>query len=68
MWVGVLHHVCNEHSWATSCCEHEPLDEDSQNKPWIIQGSAAHKALTALVLEKRWLTLVKKISKLQDHI
>ncbi|CAM4570179.1 unnamed protein product [Leuciscus chuanchicus] len=36
------------------------LDEDSQNKPWIIQGSAAHKALTAVVLEKRWLTLVKK--------
>nr|XP_055049509.1 uncharacterized protein LOC129435004 isoform X2 [Misgurnus anguillicaudatus] len=60
MWVGVLHHVCNEHSWATSCCEHEPLDEDSQDKPWIIQGSAAHKALTAVVLEKRWLTLVKK--------
>lgn len=39
MWVGVLHHVCNEHSWTTSRCEHEPLNEDSPNKPWMIQGN-----------------------------
>ncbi|XP_056118488.1 uncharacterized protein LOC130095738 [Rhinichthys klamathensis goyatoka] len=60
MWHGVLHHVCNQHSWATGCCEHEPLDEGSQNKPWIHQGSAAHQALTAIVLDKRWLSQVKK--------
>ncbi|XP_056109078.1 uncharacterized protein LOC130086878 [Rhinichthys klamathensis goyatoka] len=60
MWVGVLHHVSNEHSWASGFCEHEPLEEGSENKPWIISGSAAHKALTAIVLEKRWLTQVKK--------
>ncbi|KAK7130436.1 hypothetical protein R3I93_019927 [Phoxinus phoxinus] len=60
MWVGVLHHVSNEHSWASGFCEHEPLEEGSENKPWIIAGSAAHQALTAIVLEKRWLTQVKK--------
>ncbi|XP_065131571.1 uncharacterized protein [Paramisgurnus dabryanus] len=60
MWHGVLHHVRNQHSWATGCCEHEPLDEGSQNKPWIQQGSAAHQALTAIVLDKRWLSQVKK--------
>ncbi|KAK0144638.1 hypothetical protein N1851_016980 [Merluccius polli] len=60
MWHGVLHNVRNQHSWATGCCEHEPLDEDSQNKPWIQQGSAAHQALTAIVLDKRWLSQVKK--------
>ncbi|XP_059902635.1 uncharacterized protein LOC132453705 [Gadus macrocephalus] len=59
-WVGVLHHVRNEHVWATGCCEHEPLDGDSGDKPWIVQGSACYKALTAIVLEKRFLNLVKK--------
>ncbi|XP_056433452.1 uncharacterized protein LOC130371638 [Gadus chalcogrammus] len=59
-WVGVLHHVRNEHVWATGCCEHEPLDGDSRDKPWIVQGSACHKALTAIVLENRFLNLVKK--------
>ncbi|XP_038123787.1 uncharacterized protein LOC119771737 [Cyprinodon tularosa] len=33
MWVGVLHHVRDEHSWATGCCQHEPLEEGSQEKP-----------------------------------
>ncbi|KAM4544085.1 uncharacterized protein V3H82_021887 [Fundulus diaphanus] len=60
MWVGVLHHVRDEHSWATGCCQHEPLEEGSQEKPWIKQGSAAHKALAGVVLDKRWLGLVKK--------
>ncbi|XP_039539661.1 uncharacterized protein LOC120487527 isoform X2 [Pimephales promelas] len=60
MWHGVLHHVRNQHSWATGCCDHEPLDESSQNKPWIQEGSAAHQALTAIVLDKRWLSQVKK--------
>ncbi|KAL0961589.1 hypothetical protein UPYG_G00354770 [Umbra pygmaea] len=60
MWVGVLHHVRNEHSWATGFCEHKPLEEGSKDKPWIIQGSAAHQALTAIRLDKRWLTQVKK--------
>ncbi|XP_041944552.1 uncharacterized protein LOC121706671 [Alosa sapidissima] len=60
MWVGVLHHVRDEHSWATGCCQHEPLEEGSQEKQWIKQGSAAHKALAGVVLDKRWLGLVKK--------
>uniref|UniRef100_A0AAV2K2R9 Uncharacterized protein n=1 Tax=Knipowitschia caucasica TaxID=637954 RepID=A0AAV2K2R9_KNICA len=60
LWHGVLHHVRNEHTWATGFCEHEPLDDSSQDKPWIQQGSAAHQTLTAIVLNKRWLKNVKK--------
>ncbi|XP_056092496.1 uncharacterized protein LOC130071660 [Rhinichthys klamathensis goyatoka] len=60
MWVGVMDHVCNEHFWATGCCQHEPLEEGSQDKPWMEQGSAAHRALAAIVFDKRWLNQVKK--------
>uniref|UniRef100_A0A8C6UD43 Uncharacterized protein n=1 Tax=Neogobius melanostomus TaxID=47308 RepID=A0A8C6UD43_9GOBI len=60
LWHGVLHHVRNEHTWATGFCEHEPLDDSSQDKPWIQQGSAAHQTLNAIVLNKRWLKDVKK--------
>ncbi|CAM4597551.1 unnamed protein product [Leuciscus chuanchicus] len=37
MWVGVMHHVCNEHFWATGCCQHELLEEGTQDKPWMEQ-------------------------------
>ncbi|KAL0978514.1 hypothetical protein UPYG_G00171520 [Umbra pygmaea] len=37
-----------------------PLEEGSKDKPWIIQGSAAHQTLTGIVLDKRWLTQMNK--------
>ncbi|KAF1383744.1 hypothetical protein PFLUV_G00135020 [Perca fluviatilis] len=64
MWVGVLHHVRNEHSWATGFCEHEPLEEGNEDKPWINQGSAAHQALTAIVLDKR----TTDLESFQNHL
>ncbi|XP_062379412.1 uncharacterized protein LOC134067939 [Sardina pilchardus] len=60
MWYGVVHHVCNKHTWANGSCQHDPLEEGSQTKPWITQGSAAHQALAGVVFDKRWLSLVKK--------
>ena len=27
MWLGVLHHVVNKHSWAFGKCQHETLEE-----------------------------------------
>ncbi|XP_049923334.1 uncharacterized protein LOC126404274 [Epinephelus moara] len=59
-WHAVIHHVRNQHTWATGSCEHEPLGDDTQEKPWIKQGSAAHQALVAIVLNKRWLKNVRK--------
>uniref|UniRef100_A0A8C6SM35 Transposase n=1 Tax=Neogobius melanostomus TaxID=47308 RepID=A0A8C6SM35_9GOBI len=35
-WVSVIHHVTNRHDWPGNrhyhCCDHEPLDEESQRK------------------------------------
>ncbi|XP_067287194.1 uncharacterized protein [Pseudorasbora parva] len=59
-WHGVIHHVRNQHTWATGSCEHEPLGDGTQEKTWIEQGSSAHQALVAIVLDKHWLKNVKK--------
>ncbi|KAG1927355.1 hypothetical protein F2P79_024293 [Pimephales promelas] len=40
--------------------EFKPLEEGSQDKPWMEQGSAAHWALAAIVFDKRWLNQAKK--------
>ncbi|KAL7395683.1 hypothetical protein ABVT39_021313 [Epinephelus coioides] len=60
MWHAVLHHVRGKHQWSFGSCDHGPLDEDSRDKPWMVQGSPAHQALAAIVLDKRWLKDVKK--------
>ncbi|XP_062568780.1 uncharacterized protein LOC134230925 [Saccostrea cucullata] len=61
VWVGVLHHVQNEHEWGLSygrmapgACYHEELNDD-RDKSWIEKGSPAHSALTKNVLDKRFL-------------
>ena len=53
LWIGVLHHVCNNHTWETGSCQHDHL-EDTQGKPWIERDSKSHKALVDIVLNKRW--------------
>lgn len=39
-WHAVIHHVRNQHTWATGACEHEPLGDGTQEKPWIEQGNS----------------------------
>ncbi|KAK5876300.1 hypothetical protein CesoFtcFv8_025667 [Champsocephalus esox] len=34
MWIGLLHHVTGEHSWALGACHHGPLLE-SREKEWL---------------------------------
>ncbi|XP_052410122.1 uncharacterized protein LOC127956322 [Carassius gibelio] len=53
LWIGVLHHVCNNHTWETGSCQHDHL-EDIQDKEWIERDSKSHKALVEIVLNKRW--------------
>ncbi|XP_073669281.1 uncharacterized protein [Paramisgurnus dabryanus] len=53
LWIGVLHHVCNNHTWETGSCQHDHL-EDIQDKEWIERDSKSHKALVDIVLNKRW--------------
>ncbi|XP_062380313.1 uncharacterized protein LOC134068643 [Sardina pilchardus] len=59
LWIGVLHHVCNQHTWATGSCQHDHL-EDTHGKQWIERDSQSHKALVSIVLNKRWQKNVHK--------
>lgn len=60
-WIGILHHIVDEHEWVISegineCkCEHEPLQEEERNKPWLSKDLSSHKALRKIVLDKRFL-------------
>ena len=67
--MGALHHVVDEHSWALGECEHEPINyEDREAKqhaggkeappPWLEADSAAHNALTRIVMDKRFLNKI----------
>ncbi|XP_078679335.1 uncharacterized protein LOC144914988 [Branchiostoma floridae x Branchiostoma belcheri] len=61
LWKGVLHHVCDEHTWATGSCHHEHLSTtEPRTKNWLAPGSAAHKKLSTVVLNKRWLKTASK--------
>ena len=56
MMSGCLHHVVNEHTWALDECRHADMSEEEMaKKPWMTKGSAAHLALTKVVLDRQWL-------------
>jgi hypothetical protein len=40
-------------------CDHDQLSDDDRNKPWLKKGSPAHKALTKIVLDKRFLNTLR---------
>ncbi|XP_041952905.1 uncharacterized protein LOC121712884 isoform X3 [Alosa sapidissima] len=66
LWIGVVHHVCNEHKWAMGVCKHGPLPADT-DKTWIERDSKAHKALVEIILRKRWLKDVHKFLRFRYH-
>ncbi|XP_049420242.1 uncharacterized protein LOC125881220 [Epinephelus fuscoguttatus] len=59
LWIGVLRHVCNNHTWETGGCHHDHL-EDAQRKQWIERDSKCHKTLANVILNKHWLKDVHK--------
>lgn len=59
MWIGLLHHVTGEHSWALGSCHHGPLTE-IRDKDWIESNSTAHQKLTELILDAQWLKDIPK--------
>ncbi|XP_020912972.2 uncharacterized protein LOC110250696 [Exaiptasia diaphana] len=52
-WLGLLHHVCGEHTWAESSCSHEP--ETESNTKYLRKSSKAMEALRKIVLDAKWL-------------
>ena len=57
-WFGVVHHVCGEHEWGLSSCNHGPLVE-SEPKTYLKKGGEAAEALRQVVHDKK---LVQKLS------
>ncbi|XP_045915124.1 uncharacterized protein LOC123976822 [Micropterus dolomieu] len=55
LWVGILHYVCNIHTWTMGSCKHGHLkSEQMRGKMCIQRDSQCHKALVDIVLDKRW--------------
>ncbi len=53
LWVGIIHHVCNIHTWTMGSCQHSQLEE-APGREWIQRDSKCHTALVDIVLNKRW--------------
>ena len=53
MWVNVLKHVTNQHTWYNGSCSHGPLEPTE--KEWIKQDSAPMQALRDIILDKKLL-------------
>ncbi|KAM9336943.1 uncharacterized protein ABDE67_019976 [Symphorus nematophorus] len=59
LWVGIMHHVCDIHTWSRGSCQHRHLEE-THDKEWIQKDSKCYKALEEIILNKRWLKDVHK--------
>ncbi|XP_045924694.1 uncharacterized protein LOC123982844 isoform X3 [Micropterus dolomieu] len=60
LWIGIIHHVCDVHTWTNGRCQHGRHLEETRGKPWIQKDSRCHKVLVDIVLNKRWLKDVHK--------
>ena len=63
MWVSLLHHVCNTHSWEGehdfseyTMCAHQALSvREEVSYKWLERGGSAHSALKTVVLDPKLL-------------
>ncbi|XP_065070312.1 uncharacterized protein LOC135695242 [Rhopilema esculentum] len=62
IWIGVLHHVCNEHIWAESECLHGPLSS-TEPKVYLLKNSVALEKLRSVVLDRKLLSNLSYYSK-----
>lgn len=61
-WMSCIHHVVNRHHFSGECmtqCEHGETDDDID---WMTPDSSAHKALKSVVLDRRLLTDIEKLT------
>lgn len=56
-WIGLLHHVCNEHDWSGGSCEHGELEE--HDLPWFDRRDKDFEALQKIVLDSQLLSSFK---------
>jgi hypothetical protein len=67
-WLGMLHHITNEHQWISGetvvKCDHAPYSaEEAAKRPWLSQDSKALQLLRAIALDKRLLKDLERVTK-----
>ena len=60
-WIGLLHHVCNDHDWPGGSCDHGELPED-HSLPWFDRRAKDFKALQKIILDPALLESLKSIN------
>ncbi|KAI8519210.1 hypothetical protein Bbelb_024670 [Branchiostoma belcheri] len=61
LWKGVLHHVCDVHTWPMGQCDHNPISADTpRTKTWLVSGYPADNKLATIILNPRWLKTTHK--------
>lgn len=67
MWVKVLHHVTNRHTWVpdengytTGRCSHD-IPMDSETRTWIEVDSTAHNELIKIVYDKKLINSIEYV-------
>ena len=53
-WMGVVHHVCGEHEWACSSCNHGPLLNEEPDD-YLSKSDKCTEAFPEVVLDKKLL-------------
>ncbi|XP_065054975.1 uncharacterized protein LOC135683598 [Rhopilema esculentum] len=61
-WLGILHHICDEHEWADSQCNHGPL-QSAEPKQYLKKDSAVMEKLRSVVLDAKILNKLKYYTK-----
>lgn len=56
-WIGVLHHVCNQHEWTGGKCNHGELEE--HELPWSDRRDKDFEALQKVILDPQLLDSFK---------
>ena len=61
-WIGLLHHVCNDHDWPGGSCDHGELPED-HSLPWFDRRAKDFESLQKIILDPALLESFKSYIK-----
>ncbi|XP_028406803.1 uncharacterized protein LOC114529245 [Dendronephthya gigantea] len=57
-WIGLLHHICNEHEWLEGQCDHED-DEHDEHLAWFDPRDKDYQELQKIILNPELLASFK---------
>ncbi|XP_068759996.1 uncharacterized protein [Montipora capricornis] len=50
-WLGLLHHMCDDHEWTGGQCAHGDISPDDEQPPWFDRRDKDFNALQKVILE-----------------